>query len=196
MTTIIYLGFHLDSDPNSHPHWAIVQKCLFMALVVTLLVSLQGSCQFFFSFFFYWGWGWSMALSLWWRATKGRLHCWRECKKRALKIIFRNCTPALQPLSLQSRREQAAIQLVKEMTQAQHPLHDLLPQTRSDNTNRLLWSGKNITHIQCRTNRLKATCPAYSDQTGQYTTKTKKCWMAQVIKLIHRCMYVYIHIDL
>lgn len=36
--------------------------------------------------------------------------------------------------------------------------------------------------------------PAYSDQTGQYTTETKKSGMAQVIKLIHRCMYVYIHI--
>lgn len=152
-----HIGFHLDSDPNSHPHWAFAQKWLFMALVLTCLVSLQGSCQCFFFFFFT-----EAGAGVWHCPFSGeqqKVDCIAEesAKKRTLRIIFRNRTPALQPLSLQSRRERAAIQLVKETTQAQHPLHDLLLQTRSDNTNRLLWSGKNITHIQCRTNRLKAT---------------------------------------
>lgn len=47
-------------------------------------------------------------------------------------------SPSLQLPLLQSRKEQAANQLIKYMIHAQHPLHDWLPQTKADDTNRLL----------------------------------------------------------
>lgn len=116
-------------------------------------------------------------MSFWWGAIKAMLHCWR-LQERALRIISRGCTPPPQLPSRQSSREQAALQLVKETTPAQHPLHDLLPKTRADSISRRLQSSNNLTHIQCRANTLKAaTLPT---AVRQYKTEMNKRWIIEV----------------
>lgn len=64
---------------------------------------------------------------------KSKLQSRRGFKKRAHKIISRGGTTPLDLHSLQSRREQAAIQLVKEMNNNAHPLQELLPKARAEN---------------------------------------------------------------
>lgn len=122
--------------------------------------------------------------------------------------MSRVCTPPPQLPSLQSRRAQEAIQLVREMTHAQLPLHDLLPQTRADNTNRLLQNSNNFTLRPVQKKQAESSDPAYSGQ-----TEWNKRWIAEVFeicfwfclfvcvcvvyhflwhfKCMHGCMYVY-----
>lgn len=100
-----------------------------------------------------------------------KLNLLESVQKRALRMITRSSATLLQLLSLQ-RREQAAIQLLKDMIQ--HPLHVLLSQSRADNIKRQRYH----THTQCRTNRLRAaTLPTAIHQMVQHRVEThNKPW--------------------
>ncbi len=158
VTTTKYLGYHLDSDLSGDTHIEqVVRKAsrrlhfltvqarhgLLCEDLLTIQTAVVRPCLEYGSVLLV-------------GCNQRQATLLERVQKRALKIISRGRTPPPQLPSLQSRREQAAIQLVKEMTHTKHPLHDLLPQTRADNTNRLLRNSNNFTQFRCRTNRLKA----------------------------------------
>ena len=75
---------------------------------------------------------------------------------RAWNIIRRRAGNPSQPLpSLQTRREEAAVKLVRDMHNQQHPLHDLLPPTRGSCTARTLRNQHKLAEPQSKTNRLR-----------------------------------------
>ena len=79
-------------------------------------------------------------------------------QRRACKIITRRAGNISQPLpSLQSRREEAAVKLVRDMHDQEHPLHDLLPPTRGSRTGRTLRNQHRLADPEpkAKTNRLK-----------------------------------------
>ena len=77
---------------------------------------------------------------------------------RACKIIRRRAGNFSQPLpSLQTRREETAVKLFRDMHDEQHPLHDLLPPTRGSRTARTLRNQHKLAEPEpkAKTNRLK-----------------------------------------
>ena len=74
-------------------------------------------------------------------------------QKRACKIIRWRAGN----ISLQTRREEAAVKLVRDMHDVQHPLHDLLPKTRGSSTARTLRNQNELDEPkpQAKTNRVK-----------------------------------------
>ncbi|XP_078603982.1 uncharacterized protein LOC144877809 [Branchiostoma floridae x Branchiostoma japonicum] len=76
-------------------------------------------------------------------------------QRRALRIISlggRRTVPALP--TLKERREAAAVKLLKAMLEESHPLHDLVPPTRTMATGRSLRNKSELTIPKARTKRL------------------------------------------
>ncbi|CAH1265397.1 Hypp3176 [Branchiostoma lanceolatum] len=76
-------------------------------------------------------------------------------QRRALRIISlggRRSVPDLP--TLQSRREEAAVNLFQRMLREDHPLHDLVPPTRTGATGRSLRNCSSISVPKARTKRL------------------------------------------
>ncbi|KAI8513936.1 hypothetical protein Bbelb_082600 [Branchiostoma belcheri] len=77
-------------------------------------------------------------------------------QRRALRIISlggRRSVPDLP--TLKSRREDAAVHLFQRMLQEDHPLHDLVPPSRSGATGRTLRNSSTISVPRARTERLR-----------------------------------------
>ncbi|KAI8517973.1 hypothetical protein Bbelb_039900 [Branchiostoma belcheri] len=77
-------------------------------------------------------------------------------QRRALRIISRSGRRDVPELpTLQSRREDAAVKLFRQMLQENHPLHDLVPVSRANATGRSLRNKNTISIPPARTKRLQ-----------------------------------------
>ncbi|KAI8513783.1 hypothetical protein Bbelb_081070 [Branchiostoma belcheri] len=77
-------------------------------------------------------------------------------QRRALRIISRAGRRDVPELpTLQSRREDAAVKLFRQMLQEDHPLHDLVPVSRANATGRSLRNKNTISIPPARTKRLQ-----------------------------------------
>jgi len=88
--------------------------------------------------------------------TKQQEQLIEKVQRRALKIISlggRRSVPDLP--TLKERRELAAIKLLKQMMNPDHPLHDMVPPVRSEVTGRSLRSSCSISVPKARTSRLR-----------------------------------------
>ena len=75
---------------------------------------------------------------------------------RACKIIRRRAGNISKPLPpLQTRREEAAVKLVRDMHDEKHPLHDLLPPTRGNCTAKTLRNQHKLAEPMAKTSRLR-----------------------------------------
>ena len=75
---------------------------------------------------------------------------------RACKIIRRRAGNISKPLPpLQTRREEAAVKLVRDMHDEKHPLHDLLPPTRGNCTAKTLRNQHKLAEPMVKTSRLR-----------------------------------------
>lgn len=157
VTTAKYLGFHLDSDLSGDSHIdQMVKKASkrlhFLTVLarhglpqqdlVIIYTTLVRPCLEYGSVLLV-------------GCNKSQASQLEKVQKRALKIISRGKPTALELPSLQSRREQAAVRLVAQMGDSGHPLHELLPQTRAESSQRQLRNKDNLSDFPCRTNRLK-----------------------------------------
>ena len=74
---------------------------------------------------------------------------------RALRIVSLGGRRSVLPLpTLKERREMAAVKLLKDMLEESHPLHDLVPPTRTMATGRTLRNNTELTIPTARTKRL------------------------------------------
>lgn len=162
VTTTKYLGFHLDSDLSGntqvdqtvkkaskrlHFLTVLARQGLPCEDLVTIYTTLIRPCLEY---------GGVILVG----CNKKQTAQLERVQRRAIRIISRGSLIQPKLPSLQSRREEAAIKLVKDMTDIHHPLHDLLPQDRASCTGRTLRSGGQLTTFSARTNRLRtATLP-------------------------------------
>ncbi|XP_035670155.1 uncharacterized protein LOC118411776 [Branchiostoma floridae] len=88
--------------------------------------------------------------------SKEQERAMQRVQQRALRIISRAGRRDVPDLpTLQSRREDAAVKLFRQMLDAEHPLHDLVPASRSTATGRSLRNKNTISIPPARTKRLQ-----------------------------------------
>ncbi|XP_035692618.1 uncharacterized protein LOC118427088 [Branchiostoma floridae] len=88
--------------------------------------------------------------------SKEQERAMQRVQQRALRIISRAGRRDLPDLpTLQSRREDAAVKLFRQMLDIEHPLHDLVPASRSTATGRSLRNKNTISIPPARTKRLQ-----------------------------------------
>ena len=76
-------------------------------------------------------------------------------QRRALRIVSLGGRRSVLPLpTLKEQREMAAVKLLKDMLEESHPLHDLVPPTRTMATGRTLRNNTELTIPTARTKRL------------------------------------------
>ncbi|KAI8515378.1 hypothetical protein Bbelb_061910 [Branchiostoma belcheri] len=105
--------------------------------------------------------------------SKEQERAMERVQRRALRIISRAGRRDVPELpTLQSRREDAAVKLFRQMLQENHPLHDLVPVSRANATGRSL-RNKNTISIPQPEQKDSRTRSYIS--LSDYTTRLCKC---------------------